>query len=387
MPSRLLLALGLLLLAACSPMPLQVSTGRMKAYEISLAASGEKLAMAWHGGVKGRDAIWLQWLSSDGRPSGKPIQITDGQRDAWEPDLQLIDGDPLLVWYEKDPASGAMTAWMERLAADGHPLWRRPLDAKGGLARNPVVRLSGSIIHVAWIETPKGADQTPAVWTEAFDASGATDAPPREAGTASDTTYNLNAAVDRRGAFYVVYDAPLGARASELQLLTIGEKSISQRSLSADDGFASVYPDLAINDADDVGLTWFDERDGNQEVYLRTGTLAELEGAGQMREQRITFTKAPSIGAYLIWNGRRLGLAWCDSEAGQSEVYAETFAPDGSSRAKPRRLTFTATESSIPSIRPWREGFAIGWNEYQAKGRGEGHVAIEASDAMIDWLH
>src|ERR1700750_3314392 len=116
MPSRVRFAiLGLFALGACSAEPKQVSVGRMKAYEISMAASADKLAMAWHGGLKGRDAIWLQWLNPDGHPTKSPLRITDGQRDAWEPDLQLLDGDALLVWYEKDPADGQLTAWISHV--------------------------------------------------------------------------------------------------------------------------------------------------------------------------------------------------------------------------------------------------------------------------------
>jgi hypothetical protein len=392
MPDRPLLAvLGFLALAACGGEPKQISVGRMKAYEISVAASPDSMAMAWHSGRKGRDAIWLQWLNPDGRAKGSPVQVTNGQRDAWEPDLLLIGGDAVLAWYEKDPAAGNLTAWISRVSRDGRLLWRRQLDAAGGYARNPVVRLSGHALHVAWIETPKkDADGSPAappaVWAETLDETGGLVAGPRPVGEASVTTYNLNAAVDRRDAFFVVYDAKVGTQASELHLSTITDAEIQQRTISDDDGHASLYPDLAINGADEVGLAWFDEKDGNREVYLRTGALAQLTGGGPLKEQRITNTPAPSIGAYLAWNGHRLGLAWCDSDFGQSEVYIETFLPDGSAPSGARRLSFTPTQSSIPSIRPWRDGFVLGWNEYQTRGEGDGHVAVESSRAMLQQL-
>ena len=86
-------------------------------------------------------------------------------------------------------------------------------------------------------------------------------------GKASVNTWNLNAATGDGGDFYVVYDARLGNRQNELQILTDqGGQVRRQQRWTPDDGFASVYPDLALGAAGHAALTWFDARDGNDEV-------------------------------------------------------------------------------------------------------------------------
>ena len=86
--------------------------------------------------------------------------------------------------------------------------------------------------------------------------------------------------------------------------------------------------------------------------------------------RRVTETPGASIGAYLAWNGPRLGLAWSDDTAGQHEVFFQDFDAAGVPRAAARRLTDNPTSSLIPSIRAWRNGFALAWNEYQPAPEG-----------------
>ena len=83
----------------------------------------------------------------------------------------------------------------------------------------------------------------------------------------------------------------------------------------------------------------------------------------ERRARRITTTPGASIGAYLAWNGERIGLAWCDDSVGNYEVFFQSFDASGDPIAPPRRLSDTPTSSMIPAIEPWREGFALAWDE------------------------
>jgi hypothetical protein len=92
----------------------------------------------------------------------------------------------------------------------------------------------------------------------------------------------------------------------------------------------------------------------------------ELEG------RRITTTSGHSVGAYLAWNGERLGLAWCDDSDGQHEIYFQTLDTAGQAQRAARRVTHTAASSWVPAIKPWKDGFALVWNEYEFPA-GEAH--------------
>ncbi len=102
------------------------------------------------------------------------------------------------------------------------------------------------------------------------------------------------------------------------------------------------------------------------------------------RAQRVTTTPGQSIGAYLAWNGERLGLAWSDDSTGNYEVYFEPFDVHGAPLAPPPRMTQNATGSLIPAIKPWRDRFALAWSEIEPGAHGV-HGAATKSEVVIDF--
>jgi hypothetical protein len=100
-----------------------------------------------------------------------------------------------------------------------------------------------------------------------------------------------------------------------------------------------------------------------------------LRASFEARARRVTTTPGASIGAYLAWNEDRIGLAWCDDSSGNYEVSFASFDADGAPAADFRQLSDTQTNSMIPAIKPWRDGFALAWDEvagtYGKDQRGE----------------
>jgi uncharacterized iron-regulated membrane protein len=343
---------------------LQISHSGQGAYEASLAPLGDRVAATWYDTRDGHAEIYFTLLDGRGRPEGADKRLTVGTAAAYEPDIEAVDTGVAIAWYEK-AANGALTARLGLWSQDGLQRWTTTLSADGRFGRNPVVRAFGGKLFAAWIESPPGS--VPGVWGQWFDLKGMASAPPFHLAAAGTTTWNLNAAFDQAGRAWVVFDAKAETHSDELFLVRIEANASRAVRLTADDGLDSKYPDLAFS-GDRVAITWFDKRDGNEEVYLFAGSAAELTdltGGIEPRARRITQTPGESIGAYLAWNGRRLGLAWCDnSEGKQHEIFFQPFNEAGEPVADARRLTHNPTWSLIPAIRPWRGGFVLAWNEF-----------------------
>jgi hypothetical protein len=245
-----------------------------------------------------------------------------------------------------------------------------------------VIRTDGRQIFCAWIRN--GGAGGEAVWAGSWDGAGRERQAPVLLGPASKNSWNLSAALDPSGGAWVVFDAATSTRSSELFLAGLNGDGASLTRLTRDDGVASKYPDLAIAADGRAALAWYDERDGNEEVYLVVSPLAALTGEIDDRARRITSTPGESIGANVAWNGERLGLAWSDKGAdpsGQHEVYFQSFR-DALPERDPLRLTRTDEWSLAPSIRPSGEGFAVTWNEYVPTSTG--HVGTsEVSFARV----
>lgn len=371
----------LFLLAACTGPDLNtVSPPAIRAYEVDLASDGVRLAAAWYGERDGRARISIQPLTAAGKALIPPLAVTDGEREAYEPDLAFLGDDYVIAWYEKPVGGGWESAWLARIDRNGGERWRRLLPAEGGAGLRPVVRVQGQNIHVAWLRNlPEGSAD---IWYARYDPEGAEQRAPRMLALANPDTWNLNAALDDAGYLHLVYDAKVDTRAKELHHVIVDGAFSRSEVLSADDGLDSLYPDIAIAGSR-VALTWFDSRDGNEEVYVAAGTMTDSLQDRVAQARRVTDTPGRSIGAYVAWNGPRLGLAWTDDTGGRTNAYVQVFTPVLSPEAPARALLDTRDTASIPSITAAGAGFAIAWNEYAQPSKEPGHGEIRTSKALV----
>ena len=345
--------------AACGVKARQVSESRAGAYEAALATGRDGFAVAWHDLRDGNAEIYLRLLDAAGHPASPERRLTDSPEASYEPSLERLGDGVVVAWYEQTN-TGERTTMLGEWNRDGSRNW---VHAIAPSSRNAVVRSDGREIFCAWIQMD--ADQSEAVWAGRWDRSGHELRPAVRLGPASATTWNLNAALDQSGGAWVVFDAADSTRANELFLARVDASGTHFLRLTSDDGAASKYPDVSIATDGRVAITWYDERDGNEEVYLLTAAASELTGDVEARARRVTTTPGQSMGAYLAWNAGRVGLAWTDTIDGQHEVYFRLFDADGAPLGDASRITQNDTWSLVPAIRAWRDGFALAWNEYR----------------------
>jgi hypothetical protein len=344
----------------------QISDSGAGAYEASLAVLPEGFASAWYDLRDGNPEIYFRLLDSEGKPQSPEFRVTRDRELSYEPDIAVAGENIVIGWYDKSVDSDTLRAKLGVWSKKAEPRWIKTVSAANARGRNTVVRAKGREVFCAWIEeADSGATE---VWAGWWSIDGEPIAPPRRLAPAGKTTWNLNAAIDDSGAAWVVMDAKAGTRNNELFLVRVTKEEARVVRLTTDDGISTKYPDLGFS-GDRAALTWFDERDGNQEVYLFVGLMNRLYEGLEKHSQRVTDTPGDSIGAYLAWNGRRLGLAWCDNTEGQHEIYFQSFDADGKPLNPARRLTHNETDSLIPAIRPAREGFALVWNEYSPESQ------------------
>ena len=348
---------ALVLLTACAP-PRQVSDSGFGAYAVSLATFDDGLALAWYDTRHGNAEIYVRPLDAAGGDAGSELRLTTTEAQSFEADIAPLGGAFAVAWYEKAP-DGALRAQLGVWSRDGAHRWTTPLAIGMQSSRIPVVRSFGGALFCAWVEA--AADGSETVWAGWWEADGRRRGPPVALGRACATTWNLNAAIADSGGALVVFDAQAGTDVEELFLATLADGRVTLTQLSTDDGVRSKYPDVALAGTD-AALTWFDERDGNREIYLAVAPLRALSPV-EPHARRITNTAGESIGAYVAWNRQRIGLAWSDEIDGNFEVYFQSFDAGNYPQAEPQRLTETPTNSMIPAIKPWRDGFAVAWDE------------------------
>jgi hypothetical protein len=363
-------------LAACSspPPPIQVSQSGAGAYEAALATDEAGFAVAWYDNRDRNAEIYLRLLDRTGHPSSPERRLTTTPASSYEPSIERVGDSFIVAWYEQT-ADGRQTAMLGAWVRDGSCKWTQAI-APG--SRNPVIRVSGDAIVAAWIQAE--SDGTENVWIGWWGNDGKEHGSRTRVAPASKTTWNLNLALKGAEA-WVVFDAATSTRSSELYIARVDASGVRPpERLTRDDGATSKYPDLAIDDQGRVAVTWYDMRDGNDEVYLFVGRIPDLQGELDDRARRVTTTEGESSGAYVAWNDGRVGLAWSDKTPGAHEVYFQSFDAAGMPRDSATRLTRSEAWSLVPAIRPWSKGFAVAWTEYRPASSeshdGTGEIAF-----------
>lgn len=367
---------ALLAAPACSRATgfVEVTSRDAMAFEPSVAVFRDGFTVAWYDMRFGHGEIYEQSLDASGALKGVETRLTNGTGDNYEADIHAVEGtaggDAFAIgWYDKATA-GTYAARLGLWSRASATRWTTTLSPRG---RHTVARVQGELVFAAWIE-----DEGPtaaAVWTGWWNLKGEAVVAPRRIADAGRSTYNLNAAIlpDSAGhgvpTALVAFDATVHTKADELFVAEDDGVQARVTRLTPDDGFASKYPDVAVSGSR-AALTWFDEKDGNQEVYLGVGPVAGLATPDALHGDRVTTTPGHSIGAYTAWNGDRLGLAWCDDTPGQHEIYFAEFTKDGAPHGDTRRVTNTSADSLIPSIHGRNSGWVVTWIEYEGSGHG-----------------
>ena len=369
--STLIVTVATLYLVGCRGGPYPVSLSGSGAYEASLATLDDGVAIAWHDMRDGNPEVYVRLLTPRGQPRTEEHRLTTDAERSYEPDIDVVADDLAVAWYEESE-TGSVQAKVGFWTQEGERQWVQTLSSPGSGGRSPVLEIGVDELFCAWIEDDDAEGS--GIWGRWFDLSGQALGPPQRLADAGDTTWNLNAAADDEGRVWVTFDAKVGTVSEELFLVRVEPGRSEVARLTRDDGFASKFPDLAFGGGR-LAVTWFDERDGNREVYLVVTPDDEWAEGFELRSTRVTRTPGESIGAYGAWNGRHFGLAWSDDTEGQHEVYFQAFDREGMAVNDPRRLTRNRTASLIPAIEPFAEGFALAWNEDVVEERrrhGEG---------------
>jgi hypothetical protein len=345
-------------------------------FEPSLAVANDGFALTWYEYAPESAEIFYQRVDATGARVGPKHRLTIDAADSYEPDIAALDDAIAVAWYDKDRKSGALKARLGVWDRAGRNRWSKQLSRPEHSSRNAIVRTFGTALFCAWIEQD-GTDQS--IMGQWFDATGQARSAAVQVARASKTTWNLNAAIDTLGRAWIVFNARVSTRADELYIASLDSTGAQVRRLTADDGRASRYPDIAIS-ANRLGIAWFDERDGDQEVYLFAGELGSLDEFPR-QTTRVTSTRGHSIGAYLTWSAGTLGVAWCDDSSGHYSTYFQQFDAQGRSMRDPERLSNPSARVWVPAIHAVPDGFVAAWSEFTSSGRGR---PAEPSTSLYD---
>lgn len=286
----------------------------------SLAWTGTEYGVSWFDRRDGNREIYFSRIDADGAEIGTDVRSTESGGDSWNPALVWAGSVYGVSWY--DERDGNSEIYFVRIGADGTKIG----------ADSRITNAVGDSMYPSLIHTG--------------------------------TDYGVSWQ-DRRDGNREIYFARI-----DLDGVKIGTDV-----RVTNDGADSYNPLLAWSGSE-FGVSWYDGRDGNTEIYF---VRIAADGTKIDPDVRITNDLNRSRNPWCIWTGSEFVVSWNDNRDGNEEIYFTRIGPDGAEVGVDVRITNNGGSSSEPSIAFTGTGYGVSWIDWR-----DGNASIYFAHLALD---
>lgn len=311
---------------------IRISNNSAASWDPSLAVYGQNVNVVWR---DFRDAIWELYYkrSTDaGVTWGQEIRLTDHAYVSYNSCQTIVCSSPSLVHLVWSGNPGGNYNIYYKRSSDAGADWGSDimLTNTSSLSENPSVCVSSTVIHVVWYDNRDGNNEI--YYKRSTDAG-------------------ITWGVDVR--------------------LTSNLSPSTRPSVSA--------AGLMVN------VVWEDSRDGNPEIYFKHSTDAGITWGA---DTRLTNDPATSLTNYnYAWcvgsNANSVHVVWYDNRDGNQEIYYKRSADGGNTWGTDTRLTNNSAFSGYPSISVSGLNIHVVW--YDARDVNQEEYYKRSTDGGITW--
>lgn len=295
---------------------------------------------------------------------------------AWDLDLRLTDyagssstsqnnvecvavsGDTVhVVWY--DGRDGNDEIYYKR-SVDRGTNWGSDtrLTNSSGASSYPSMAVQGSKVYIAWQDERDGNAE---IYFKYSTDAGATWS--SDTGLTNDANTSERPSVAVRGDTVHVfwYDNRDGNTEIYYKRSVDAGANWNSDTRLTNNASNSVYPSAIVQGAN-VYVVWQDDRDGNTEIYCKRSVD---RGTNWGSDTRLTNNAGNSIFPSAAVQDTNVYVVWSDARDGNNEIYFKRSADAGSSWGQDARLTNDAAISTYPSIAVSGSDLHVVWKEYR----------------------
>lgn len=283
----------------------------------------------------------------------------------------------LIVWY--DYRDGNTEIYYKR-SLDAGVSWSADIRLTNDPASswNPSITVSGEVVHVAWQDDRDG--NTEIYYKRSIDEGGSWETDTRLTNNAF-SSVSPSIAVSGLAVYVVWFDNRDG-----------NEEIYSKRSI---DGGGSWGTDIRMTNNTAISrnpsvtasgsaahVVWEDNREGNWEIYYK-GSIDE--GVNWDPDTRLTNNTANSWYPSVSSSGSDVHIVWSDDRDGNLEIYYKGSINKGVNWDEDTRLTNNSEASRTPSVTVSGQAVHVVWDDRRGGGSGEIYYK-RSTDAGVSWI-
>jgi hypothetical protein len=269
-----------------------------------IASSGNDIHVVWYDRRDGNDEIYYKRSTDAGVSWGSDTRLTNNTAVSWLPSVAVSGSVVHVVWEDKRDENKEI---YYKRSPDGGLSWGADTLLTNNTAASwyPSVAVSGSVVHVVWMD-------------------------------------------ERDGNWEIYYKRS-----------TDGGLSWGSDTRLTNNTAGSWLPSVAVSGLT-VHVVWFDERDGNYEIYYKLSTDGGLSWGSDTRLTNNTaYSQFPSVAV----SGLTVHVVWTETRDGNPEIYYKHSTDGGITWGADTRLTNNTAVSEFPSVAVSGSAVYVVWRD------------------------
>ena len=279
----------------------------------SITVSGSVVHVVWEDWRDGNREIYYKRSTDGGVSWGTDTRLTNNNAASGWPSVTVSGSVVHLVW--SDERDGNVEIYY-KCSTDGGVSWGTDtrLTNNSGWSYVPSVTVSGSVVHVVWFDIRDGNNEI--YYKRSTDGGVSWGADTRLTNYIADSAYP-SVTVSGSVVHVVWVDKRDGNQEIYYKRSADGGASWSADTRLTNNTTDSWYPSVTVSGSV-VHLVWSDERDGNLEIYYKRSTDG---GVSWSAHTRLTNNTAVSLSPSVTVSVQVVHVVWYDRRDGNNEIY------------------------------------------------------------------